>query len=57
MCEQDNGEWLDKEPRPDGKPRRWRPFEIIAVDPSKIFNPKKNQRLLGDTPPRDRTSK
>jgi hypothetical protein len=20
------GEWLDKEPRADGKPRRWRPF-------------------------------
>jgi hypothetical protein len=22
------GEWLDKEPRQDGKPRRWRPFEV-----------------------------
>jgi hypothetical protein len=21
------GEWIDKEPRADGKPRRWKPFE------------------------------
>jgi hypothetical protein len=26
--QQEAGEWIDKEPRADGKPRRWRPFEI-----------------------------
>jgi len=26
--EKESGEWLDKEPRKDGKPRRWKPFEV-----------------------------
>ena len=36
------GEWIDKEPRADGKPRRWRPFEtreareFIKQDKNKV---------------------
>jgi len=32
------GEWLDKEPRADGKPRRWKPSEIITVDPKRVIS-------------------
>ena len=31
------GEWIDKEPRTDGKPRRWKPSKIIEVDPSRVI--------------------
>ena len=31
------GEWIDKEPRADGKPRRWKPSEIITVDLSRVI--------------------
>jgi hypothetical protein len=34
------GEWIDKEPRADGKPRRWRPFEFeegLIIDPSRLI--------------------
>ncbi len=34
---QEAGEWIDKEPREDGKPRRWKPSEIITLDPSRVF--------------------
>jgi hypothetical protein len=36
---QEAGEWLDKEPRADGKPRRWKPGEVITVDPSRLISP------------------
>ena len=29
--ENESGEWLDKGPPKDGKPRRWRPFETIML--------------------------
>jgi hypothetical protein len=51
------GEWLDKEPRADGKPRRWRPFEILAVEQGRVFTQeRKTQRPSDDTHPHDRTS-
>ncbi len=57
MCEQDNGEWLDKEPRADGKPRRWIPFEILTVDQSRVFTQeRRNRHPSGDTEPHDRKS-
>lgn len=53
----ENGEWLDKEPRTDGAPRRWRPFEILTVDPSRIFTQEQqNQRPSDNTGPHVHTS-
>ena len=31
------GEWIDKEPRTDGKPRRWKPGEVLTIDPSRLI--------------------
>ena len=53
----ENGEWLDKEPRADGKPRRWKPSEILTVDESKMFIPTRTQHPVDRTQPRENTSK
>jgi hypothetical protein len=52
-------EWLDKEPRADGKPRRWRPFETITVDLSRVIfqEEHRQQHQSGDTQPHDHTNK
>ena len=35
---QQAGEWIDKEPRKDGKPRRWKPGEALPpIDPSRLI--------------------
>lgn len=31
------GEWIDKDPRTDGKPRRWKPREVLTIDPSRLI--------------------
>jgi hypothetical protein len=55
---QEKGEWLDKEPRADGKPRRWKPFEELTVDASLVFaQERKTQHPSGDIHLRDRMSK
>lgn len=53
------GEWIDKESRADGKPRRWKPSEIITVDPSRvIFQEERTDRHpLDNTQPHVHTSK
>jgi hypothetical protein len=55
--EHDTGEWLDKEPRADGKPRRWRPFEIREARQfiSQAFQERQTQYPLDDTQPRNGT--
>ena len=56
---QEMGEWLDKEPRADGKPRRWKPSKIIKVDPSRVIfqeGPRK-QHPLNNTQSHDHTNK
>jgi hypothetical protein len=58
MTNQENGEWLDKEPRADGRRRTWKPFDILAVDPSRIITQEdKIQRPSGDIRLHDRISK
>jgi hypothetical protein len=57
--EKESGEWLDKEPRKDGKPRRWKPAEIITIDPSRLISLAQEDTLLHrseNTHPHDRMS-
>ncbi|HTF25466.1 MAG TPA: hypothetical protein VK937_16405 [Candidatus Limnocylindria bacterium] len=53
------GEWIDKEPRADGKPRRWKPSEIITVDPSRVIfqEARTEQHPLDSTQPDAHTNK
>jgi hypothetical protein len=53
------GEWIDKEPRADGKPRRWKPSEIITIDPSRVIfqEGQTEQHLLDNTQPHAHTNK
>src|SRR5260370_20536930 len=55
--EKESGEWLDKEPRADGKPRRWRPFEVREAREfiSQTFQEYQTQHPLDDTQPRSGT--
>lgn len=35
---QEAGEWIDTEPRADGKPRRWKPGEALPpIDPRNLI--------------------
>jgi hypothetical protein len=55
-----SGEWIDKEPRADGKPRRWKPAEIITVDPSRVISlqeERTDQHPQDDTRPRAHMNK
>jgi hypothetical protein len=58
MNNQQAGQWLDKEPRVDGKPRRWKPLEELDMDPSRVFIPqeRRNLRPSDDTQLQDRTN-
>jgi hypothetical protein len=33
----ETGEWIDKEPRTDGKPRRWKPGEVLTINLSRLI--------------------
>ncbi len=47
---QEAGEWLDKESRKDGKPRRWKPGKPLPlIDPSRLI--KQTQEDIPAHPP------
>ena len=50
------GEWLDKEPRADGKPRRWRPFVVLTIPQDKIFSLASSERPFDDSQPCENTT-
>jgi hypothetical protein len=51
--QQETGEWIDKEPRADGKPRRWKPFETREAQEfiSQAFQECQTQYPSDDTRP------
>jgi len=51
---QEAGEWIDKELRADGKPRRWRPFNVREAREF-ISQECQTQHPLDDTHPRGDT--